>query len=87
VTVTDTVDDPHARCVVTSGTGATIAASPAYPAPLVTAEFPYTCTYSMSPASLDEIDTARATWDVNANVPNTSYQYTQPFTFRGVGDS
>lgn len=84
VTVTDAVGDRHARCVVTGGTGVTIAASPAYPAPLVTAAFPYTCTYAKPPASLDETDTARATWDADTAVPSTSYQYSQPFTFKGV---
>ncbi|WP_345630552.1 carbohydrate-binding protein [Rugosimonospora acidiphila] len=79
VTVTDSVNDPNAKCVVTGGTGATIAASPLYPGALVTADFPYTCTYSAPPATVSEVDTARATWDFNTNVPNDSYQYTQQF--------
>jgi len=84
VTVTDAVNHPNATCVVTGGTRVTIAASPAYPGPLVTASFPYTCTYKASPGAENEINTATVTWDVNTNVPNTFYQYSQPFSFRGV---
>jgi hypothetical protein len=80
VTVTDSIDDPHATCAVTGGTGVTIPASPLYPGPVVTQDFPYTCTYSAPPATVNEVDSATATWDFNTNVPNTSYQYSQPFT-------
>ena len=82
VTVTDSVNDPNATCVVTGGTGVTIAASPPYPGALVTATFPFTCTYSAPPAGVNEVDTATATWAANANVPNDSYQYTQRFRTR-----
>lgn len=79
VTVTDSVNDPDATCVVTSGTGVTIAASPPYPGALVTAAFPYTCTYSAPPAAVNEVDTATATWDPSAQVPDDSHQYAQQF--------
>lgn len=82
MTVTDSVNDPNATCVVTGGIGATIAASPPYPGALVTATFPFTCTYPAPPARVNEVDTATATWDFNTNVPNDSYQYTQPFRTR-----
>jgi Putative Ig domain len=82
VTVTDSVNDPNATCVVTGGTGVTIAASPPYPGALVTAAFPFTCTYPAPPARVNEVDSATATWAPNTNVPNDSYQYTQPFRTR-----
>jgi hypothetical protein len=82
VTVTDSVNDPNATCAVTGGTGATVAASPPYPGALVTAAFPYTCTYPALPATVNEVDTATATWDSSPNVPNDSYQYAQPFRTR-----
>jgi hypothetical protein len=81
VVVTDAINDPSATCVVTAGTGVTIPASPLYPAPPVTASFPYTCTYAAPPTMDDETDSATATWAPNNNVPNTSYQYAQPFSF------
>lgn len=84
VTVTDGVSGRGATCVVTGGTGVTITASPAYPAPLVTASFPYTCTYSGPPATGNEIDTATVTWDASPNVPGTSGRYAQPFRFGGA---
>jgi hypothetical protein len=82
VTVTDSVNDPHATCVVAGGTGVTIAASPLYPGALVTATFPFTCTYQAPPASAKETDTATATWAPSANVPNDDYQYAQQFATR-----
>jgi Putative Ig domain len=82
VTVTDSVDDPNATCVVTGRTGVTIAASPRYPGALVRAVFPYTCTYSAPPATVNEVNTATATWDSSTHIPNDSYQYTQPFRTR-----
>lgn len=82
VTVTDSVNDPDATCVVNGGTGVTIAASPPYPGALVTAIFPYTCTYSGPPRSVAEVNTATATWDPSTHVPGDSYQYTQPFRTR-----
>lgn len=82
VTVTDSVNDRHTRCVVTGGTGVTIAASPSYPGTLTTETFPFTCVYSSPPAHANEVDTATATWTPSDNVPNDSYEYTQPFRTR-----
>jgi Carboxypeptidase regulatory-like domain len=82
VNVTDSVNDRNAKCTVTGGTGARIPASPLYPGALATATFPYTCTYSAPPASVNEVDTANAAWAPNTNVPNDSYQYTQQFRTR-----
>ena len=77
-----TVNRPTAATRSSAGTWAvwgTITASPPYPGALVTAIFPYTCTYSAPPRSLTEVNTATATWDPSTHVPNDSYQYTQPF--------
>ena len=84
VTVNDAVNHPNATCVVSGGTGVTIAASPAYPGPLVSASFPYRCTYSASPGEETEINTATVTWDVNTHIPDTFHQYSQPFSFRSA---
>ncbi|HEX4253903.1 MAG TPA: carboxypeptidase-like regulatory domain-containing protein, partial [Streptosporangiaceae bacterium] len=81
VTVTDSVDDPGARCAVAGGTGATIAASPPYPGAPTTAVFSYSCVWPRLPAWADETDTATVTWDPSPHVPGTSRRYTQPFRF------
>lgn len=73
VNVTDS-SDSGGTCVVTGGTGATIAAGSS-------ADFDYTCTYASAPGSTVK-DTATATWDKSVyNTPDGSASGSATATF------